>query len=62
LSFLRKKKEVFLLTEYIKELNEHTAKDLADWHKCLELFGDLAKVQKIAFSMERWENWHDEYT
>jgi len=52
----------FQLTEYTKESNGNAAKDLAGWHKCLELFGDLAKVQKIAFSMERWENWHDEYT
>ncbi|PKG23364.1 SRPBCC family protein [Niallia nealsonii] len=51
----------FQLKEYIEELNDHAAKDLAGWHECLELFEALLKGQKLDFSMERWENWHKEY-
>jgi uncharacterized protein YndB with AHSA1/START domain len=50
------------LIEFIKALNDHTSKDLAGWHVCLDVLSDLLSGKEYAeFPKENWENWHKQY-
>ncbi|MGG4267337.1 SRPBCC family protein [Peribacillus simplex] len=51
-----------VLKESIRPVNDHTSKDLAGWHVCLDMLGDLLDGQYREFPMEEWEKWHKEYT
>lgn len=52
---------VLKLKEYIPALSDHTAKDLAGWHICLEMFDAVLKGQFPDFPKGEWESWHKEY-
>jgi len=50
-----------LLTEFLKEITDHTPKDLAGWHVCLLRFQDFMKSENHVKSEEEWEKWYCEY-
>ncbi|MGE7109832.1 SRPBCC family protein [Lysinibacillus sp. NPDC047702] len=53
---------VLLLAESIGELTEHTPKDLAGWHICLNLLSDLLNgTIHEEFPMEEWQKRFTEY-
>ncbi|WP_042475654.1 SRPBCC family protein [Bacillus ndiopicus] len=53
---------VLTLTETIQELTEHTPKDLAGWHICLQLFdGVLQGAGEQEFPMEDWQQYYEKY-
>lgn len=50
------------LKEFIHVLNDHTSKDLAGWHVCLDVLSDLLNdIDHPNFPKENWEKWHSEY-
>lgn len=50
-----------VLKESITPVNDHTSKDLAGWHICLDMFSDLLDGHHQDFPMDEWEKWHKEY-
>lgn len=52
---------LLVLKEYIPTLSDHTSKDLAGWHVCLDMFSSLLDGQYMDFQMDAWEEWHDKY-
>lgn len=53
---------ILVLLESIGELTEHTPKDLAGWHICLDLLSDLLNgTVHEEFPMEEWQQWFAEY-
>ncbi|HET7628222.1 MAG TPA: metalloregulator ArsR/SmtB family transcription factor [Bacillales bacterium] len=52
---------LLVLKEFIPEVTDHTPKDLAGWHVCLDLFGRLLAGESTDFPMHEWEQWHAEY-
>lgn len=53
---------VLLLAESIEELTDHTPKDLAGWHICLDLLSDLLNgTIHENFPMEEWQKQFTEY-
>ncbi|MGE7091483.1 SRPBCC domain-containing protein [Lysinibacillus sp. NPDC048646] len=53
---------LLVLLESIGELTEHTPKDLAGWHICLDLLSDLLNgTVHEEFPMEEWKKWFTEY-
>ncbi|KOP80982.1 activator of Hsp90 ATPase 1 family protein [Lysinibacillus sp. FJAT-14745] len=53
---------ILVLLETIGELTEHTPKDLAGWHICLDLLSDLLNgTVHEEFPMEVWQKWFAEY-
>jgi len=53
---------MLVLLESIGELTEHTPKDLAGWHICLDLLSDLLNgTVHEEFPMEEWKKWFVEY-
>ncbi|TQR34385.1 SRPBCC family protein [Lysinibacillus sphaericus] len=54
---------ILILLESISELTEHTPKDLAGWHICLDMLSDLLNgTAHDEFPMEEWHNRFAEYT
>ncbi|MGZ9819193.1 SRPBCC family protein [Peribacillus simplex] len=51
-----------VLKESIQPVNDHTPKDLAGWHVCLDMLSDLLDGHHQDFPMGKWEKWHMEYT
>ncbi|MGN4123805.1 SRPBCC family protein [Lysinibacillus sphaericus] len=53
---------LLVLQETISELTNHTPKDLAGWHICLELLCDLLNgIIHDEFPMEQWRKWFAAY-
>ncbi|MFJ8100732.1 SRPBCC family protein [Lysinibacillus sp. NPDC096212] len=53
---------ILVLLETIGGLTDHTPKDLAGWHICLNLFSDLLNgTVHEKFPMEEWQKWFAEY-
>ena len=53
---------LLVLKEFISTINDHTSKDLAGWHVCLDVLIDLLNGQYHAeFPKESWEKWHQKY-
>ncbi|WP_305927556.1 SRPBCC family protein [Bacillus mycoides] len=52
---------LLLLKEYIHELTDHTPKDIAGWHICLDLFSSALEGEEKVFSKNEWEYWFDNY-
>lgn len=52
---------LLLLVETLQDLTEHTPKDLAGWHICLDLLVDLLDgKEQLTFPMESWQQrFHD---
>ncbi len=52
---------LLLLKEFIHELTDHTPKDIAGWHICLDLFSSVLEGEEKEFSKDEWEYWFDKY-
>lgn len=52
---------LLVLKEYIPILSDHTSKDLAGWHVCLDMFSTLLDGQHMDFPKSEWEKWHEKY-
>ena len=52
---------LLLLKEYIHELTDHTPKDIAGWHICLDLFSSVLEEEEKVFSKDEWQQWFDKY-
>jgi uncharacterized protein YndB with AHSA1/START domain len=50
-----------VLIEKIKTITNHTPKDLAGWHVCLDVINALLDGRTIEFREEEWKNWYEEY-
>ncbi|AAT59970.1 MULTISPECIES: SRPBCC family protein [Bacillus cereus group] len=52
---------LLLLKEYIHELTDHTPKDIAGWHICLDLFSAVLEGEEKEFSKDKWQQWFEIY-
>ncbi|WP_212937062.1 SRPBCC family protein, partial [Bacillus hominis] len=52
---------LLLLKEFIHELTDHTPKDIAGWHICLDLFSSVLEGKEKEFPKDEWEYWFDKY-
>lgn len=52
---------LLLLNEKINKITNHTSKDLAGWHVCLDVMNALLDGRTIKFRQEEWEKWHEKY-
>lgn len=52
---------LLVLKEFIPELSDHTSKDLAGWHVCLDIFAALLEGREMAFPKGEWEKHHEQY-
>ncbi|MFE8697479.1 SRPBCC family protein [Cytobacillus sp. FJAT-53684] len=50
-----------ILIEKIKEITNHTPKDLAGWHVCLDVIDQLLNGQSNSFRKEEWGKWYEQY-
>lgn len=47
--------------EFIPVLNDHTPKDLAGWHVCLDVLSSLLNCHLIEFPKKEWEKYYQQY-
>lgn len=53
---------LLLFAETLHELTQHTSRDLAGWHICLDLLTDLLDgIEHHSFPMEEWQQQFNEY-
>lgn len=52
---------LLVLKEFIGTLTDHTSKDLAGWHVCLDLLSALLDGRYMEFPKGEWEKWYDKY-
>lgn len=52
---------LLLLKEFIHKLTDHTPKDIAGWHICLDLFSSVLGGAEKEFSKDEWGYWFDKY-
>lgn len=50
-----------VLKRTIKTISNHTSKDLAGWHVCLDVIQALLNSQKMESRVEHWEKWYPQY-
>lgn len=50
-----------ILTETIHKITDHTPKDLAGWHVCLDVIAALLVGRKVESRKEEWKKWHEKY-
>ncbi|WP_026582292.1 SRPBCC family protein [Bacillus sp. J33] len=49
------------LIEKITEITDHTPRDLAGWHVCLDVISRLLDGKNTVSRKEEWEKWYEEY-
>ncbi|MED0827077.1 SRPBCC family protein [Bacillus pacificus] len=52
---------ILFLKEFIHELTDHTPKDIAGWHICLDLFSSVLEGKEKEFSKDEWQQWFEIY-
>ncbi|CAH2465908.1 MULTISPECIES: SRPBCC family protein [Bacillus cereus group] len=57
----KEKGSLLLFKEFIHELTDHTPKDIAGWHICLDLFSSVLEGEEKEFSKDEWKYWFDKY-
>ncbi|CAG7616278.1 SRPBCC family protein [Paenibacillus allorhizosphaerae] len=50
-----------ILIEKINKITDHTSKDLAGWHVCLEVVSALMDGKTIEWRKSEWSKWHEKY-
>ncbi len=50
-----------VLIEKIKRVTEHTPRDLAGWHVCLDVIQALMDERTIVSRSKEWEKWYEQY-
>lgn len=53
---------LLVLKEFIPELVDHTSKDLAGWHVCLDVLSALLDGNEMDFPKDDWEKRYGEYS
>lgn len=51
----------FVLTEKINVITNHTPKDLAGWHVCLEVIQALLDDRTLVSRKDEWKKWYEKY-
>ncbi len=51
-----------VLIETLNKITDHTPKDLAGWHVCLDVIKALLDEQTLDSRKSEWEKWYKEYT
>ncbi|UOB81418.1 SRPBCC family protein [Bacillus sp. ZJS3] len=52
---------ILFFKEFIHELTDHTSKDIAGWHICLDLFSAVLEGEEKEFSKDKWKQWFEIY-
>ncbi|KEK22447.1 SRPBCC family protein [Bacillus gaemokensis] len=52
---------LLLLKEFIHSITDHTPKDLAGWHVCLDVLSALLDGEYMDFPKKEWEQWYERY-
>lgn len=52
---------LLIFSEKINRLTEHTPKDLAGWHVCLEVIQVLLERSTLESRHDVWKIWHEKY-
>ncbi|MFC9600126.1 SRPBCC family protein [Peribacillus butanolivorans] len=52
---------LLVLKESIRTISDHTSKDLAGWHVCLDMLSTLLNGHYMDFPKGEWEKWHEKY-
>lgn len=47
--------------EKLAKITDHTPRDLAGWHVCLDVIAALLDDKAVVSRKEEWEKWHVEY-
>ncbi|MFC0271738.1 SRPBCC family protein [Metabacillus herbersteinensis] len=50
-----------VLKEKIEVITDHTPKDLAGWHVCLDVINALMDGKTIDFREDDWKEWNEKY-
>ncbi|AZN38745.1 SRPBCC family protein [Paenibacillus albus] len=50
-----------VLIEKLSKLIDHTPRDLAGWHVCLEVIGALLDGRTIESRKDQWKHWFERY-
>ncbi|WP_026905924.1 SRPBCC family protein [Paucisalibacillus globulus] len=50
-----------LLIEKVTKLTEHTPKDLAGWHVCLDVIAMILDKKEVENRMDSWKYWFEKY-
>lgn len=50
-----------VLIEKLTKITDHTPKDLAGWHVCLDVIHALLDGRSTDFRQEEWEKWYEKY-
>jgi uncharacterized protein YndB with AHSA1/START domain len=50
-----------VLIEELTKITEHTPKDLAGWHVCLDVIDLLLNQREIDNRMKKWKYWFEKY-
>jgi uncharacterized protein YndB with AHSA1/START domain len=51
-----------ILIEKINKITNHTSKDLAGWHVCLDVIHALLDERTIESRENEWKTWYEKYT
>ncbi|MCR2822214.1 SRPBCC family protein [Lederbergia panacisoli] len=51
----------FILKEKINKITDHTPRDLAGWHVCLDVISALLDGRTIQNRKAEWEKWYPKY-
>ncbi|PKR83397.1 SRPBCC family protein [Heyndrickxia camelliae] len=52
---------LLVLKDIFPAINDHTAKDIAGWHICMDVFQSLLNGALKKFSMDEWQNVYEQY-
>jgi uncharacterized protein YndB with AHSA1/START domain len=50
-----------VMKETIKQITNHSPKDLAGWHVCLDVIEALMAGRTFEWRMEKWKEWFEQY-
>ncbi|MDN4493421.1 SRPBCC domain-containing protein [Ureibacillus aquaedulcis] len=50
-----------IMKQFLTKLTDHTPKDLAGWHVCLQKFDDVVTGESHFLPEDEWEKWYAEY-
>ncbi|HEY2495124.1 MAG TPA: SRPBCC family protein [Paenibacillus sp.] len=50
-----------VLIEKINKITDHTSKDLAGWHVCLEVISKLLEGRTLDSRDSEWKRWYEQY-
>ncbi|MBO0994144.1 SRPBCC family protein [Bacillus sp. SD088] len=50
-----------IMKEELQTITEHTPRDLAGWHVCLDVIQALLDGREIETRKQEWEKWYEQY-